>query len=121
MGIYRVIVIDPTDASVREEQWNSATLEQIYKWIGADTLDHASGPARKGVQGIAWVDDSGLLKGLPRWKMDWFYHSPLAGTAVIFGGRVRSGNTTDVPYTVEEIKNTIRFERIIPDWIGGTA
>lgn len=118
---HKVLVIDPAIMRVSEEMWEDCDFDQVYKWVGATMLDHATGKSEpNGDVACVFVDDMGLHTHKPRWILSWFYPAPLAGAGVMFGANA-DGHTIDVPYSAAKIQEDIRWQQLVPDWVGGRS
>jgi hypothetical protein len=110
----RVIIIDTVTQSVKEALWDGNS-KQLRAWVGAETLDSASGPTNaKGHRGVAFVDDMGMATNKPRWFWPEFYPRPLIGNAMIFGAN-RKGETVDAPYSLDEMSGKIFFQDVLSE------
>lgn len=109
--IVKVLFIDVVKQEVTLQNWEESDMEQLYKWIGTSCLDHVTGPEVniRGDRGCIFVDDVGLYSNKPSFWWPEFYHRPLVGNAIVFGGAA-DGRTIDVPYSIEELDGKILFE-----------
>jgi hypothetical protein len=111
-----VILIDPELRLVTELQ-DEATLDNIHKLIGAETLSHFGlATFDDGHKDFGWVDDGGLSRGLPihafllpRAK------DPIAGKCVIVGANER-GETADCAIPVAILRQDVTWlGQIMPE------
>lgn len=111
----KVLVIDPIRLEIVNREWNSTDFDTLYRWIGANTLDHVIGPPLKdGVRGCIFIDDWGAHKPLPKWRWPAFYPNPISGIAVMFGADRTGELTLDVPYTIDHALRNIHWQILIP-------
>src|SRR5262245_28675519 len=108
MSKVKVLVINPERRLVVQHEWNE-NLQQLYKWVGAETLDYAQQRLPNGNIAACAVDDVGLHKrGLRAWYWPEFYSGVLLGNGVMFGGDVE-GETIDCPYSLQEAQQQIEW------------
>jgi hypothetical protein len=104
----RAILVDPAARTVTEVDYcGGDDPRHICALIGAESLDSGRLATFDGVQALAFVDDSGLLRSNACFRFEGYAH-PLAGKALILGCD-RFGNTVACPLTREEVEARIRW------------
>jgi hypothetical protein len=100
----RAILVDPAARTVTEVDYcGGDDPRHICALIGAESLDSGRLATFDGVQALAFVDDSGLLRSNACFRFEGYAH-PLAGKALILGCD-RFGNTVACPLTREEVES----------------
>lgn len=104
----RALVVDPAVRTIAEIDHRSGDdARALCKLIGATLLDSGTIGFVGGIAAVAFVDDSGLLKRLPCFRVEGYAH-PLAGKALVLGCD-RFGQTVECPLTREELESRLRW------------
>ena len=101
----KAFLIDPSQCSITEVEYDDSNYRNICKMIGAELFD----VVRLNEAGdVAYVDDNGLFSDKPFFK----YHDypyPLAGKALVLGTDSKGESISPVTETIETLEENVTF------------
>ena len=106
---------DPPTAEVRPHDGRIVDYRTLVEGIGGGLIERVSAK-RGGLKVDCWVDDSGLLKGLPHnvlaQSFAAYSHGPLVGDAIVTGEEMGPEGGESVAFTADEML------RVLAGWAG---
>lgn len=115
---FKAILIEPALKRVTDVEWDEDDSNQLFGWIGTNTLDHVPSVPFFDRMVTAWVDDMGMYKPeLETFLMPGLYYQPLCGNALIWAAI--GENTASVPFDAASIIPSIVWtgpvSKVYPD------